>query len=160
MTQLHNIKNLINRTCIFISSLFFLLALTSVFLQVLSREFPFMTFSWGEEIGRYAFIYAALFGSVVLVSENNHLKLTIFFERMPQKYSNYFQKFYDLITILFLIILAYLAYLTIIHVIPSKTPALRISLAYIYLSMPICFILMFFQIVINFLIDKKENQKL
>ena len=62
----------------------FMLAMTSmVFMQVVMRYVFNAPIGWAEELPRFAFVGVSFFGAAILIRQQNHIRVTVFFHRFP-----------------------------------------------------------------------------
>jgi len=108
-----------------------------IVLQVFFRYILGSSLSWSEEAARYLFIWIIMLGVSVGVKENFHVAVTIIIKRLPRApriVSN----------IIFSLLLGVMALVMIIYgydltnqVAIQLSPAIRISMYWIYLSVPV-----------------------
>lgn len=140
--------------------LFFLTGLIGVLLQITGRVTQMFMISWTEELARFCFVGVALFGSVVLVSENAHLKVEILQEIFPEQINYYLGIAINVISIIFLVILSYLSWGTAVFNIRRLSSALRISASVLYFALFVSCLLMLAQAIINIILlmhNKREH---
>lgn len=152
------ISSFVNRISSFLGYGFFVLGVSCVLLQVIGRQFNLFPIYWQEELARYSFIMVTLCGSVVVVSEDGHLKINVILDMFPEKQRRHIKILVHIITILFLIALAYLSLDTAMFNVRRRTPALRISWSIQYFLVVWTSILMAFQSAVNIkrLIENKQ----
>ncbi|MCI8659965.1 MAG: TRAP transporter small permease [Lachnospiraceae bacterium] len=63
--------------CIF-SMILFMVFLACIVIQILTRYVPFIKITWTEEISVYAFIWAILMGTAVMLKRNEHFAFDFF----------------------------------------------------------------------------------
>ncbi len=62
----------------------FMLAMTSmVFIQVVMRYLFNAPIGWAEELPRFAFVGLSFFGAAILIHQERHIRVTVFFDRFP-----------------------------------------------------------------------------
>jgi C4-dicarboxylate transporter DctQ subunit len=115
---------------------FFLLAGIS-FIQVVSRYFLKVSLPWSEELCRYLFIYATYLGSVIGVTQNRHVDITIidsFLEKMAPRKRKSFEAVLNIFTsavsafVLGWITFLDVPYLMNVYKFGQQTPAMGIAL--------------------------------
>ncbi len=75
--------------------------LTITFVNVLSRKFLGMSWSFTEEITTNMFILITLLGAAIATKKSSHLGLTLLQDRLPQKYRKYFLTISTIIGVFF-----------------------------------------------------------
>ncbi len=146
------IQTIINYFAFSLAILFFLTGLISVLLQITGRVTQMFMISWTEELARFCFVGVALFGSVLLVSENAHLKVEILQEIFPERINYYLGIAINVISIIFLVILSYLSWGTAVFNIRRLSSALRISASVLYFALFVSCLLMLAQAIINIIL--------
>lgn len=61
--------------------------------------------TWGEEFASLCFLWLAMFGSVIALRRGEHMRLTTFTARYPQKIREFLETFGDVLVIAFLLLL-------------------------------------------------------
>ncbi len=100
--------------------------LTIAFVNVLSRKFLGMSWSFTEEITTNMFILITLLGAAIAMKKGSHLGLTLLQDWVPKKYKKYFVLISALIGIFFSAILLVYGLIMVMTEIQSGqlTPAL------------------------------------
>ena len=117
-------------------SLFFVLVLLTLF-QVLSRYALSVPIAFGEEVGRFLFIWISFLGAAIVMRHDEHMKLDVLQNLLSPRGWIYFQIFSYLLVALFsLVILSTTG--TLLHVASRQTAAVsRLSMGIIYSVLPI-----------------------
>lgn len=120
-----------------------------IFVQVLMRYVFKNSLAWSEELARYLFLYMIWIGAAYAVKREEHLRIEIIKKKIPEDKQDAFE---DLIYIIWLAFSIFLfvssCILTYdIYQRGQLSPAMRIPMAYAYLSIPIGTGLMCFRIV-------------
>lgn len=143
------LRSIINAFSYLLSIAFFIGGMVCVCTQVLGRTTGLFMISWTEELSRYCFMGVAIFGSVILVSQNGHLKVEFVQYLFPEAVKKYIHILENIIAILFMSVLCWLSWETAVFNIPRPTPALRISSSIIYFFLTLSSVLMVVQAIIN-----------
>lgn len=110
--------------------------------QVLNRYLLHLPYPWTEEGTRYFFVWLCLLGSVRGVRDNAHIKVDIF----VNMFSPRVQKVFDLAIGLITIILMAALLISGLEVLPPtfhrRAATLNISLAYLFVAVPLSAFLM------------------
>ena len=145
-------KRVINIFSYIFAITFFVVAFLSVMLQIFGRVTESFMLSWTEELARFSFIGVALFGSVILVSENEHLKVDFLQDLLSQTMKLVIQLLSNVIAITFSGVMLKLSWDTAIFNLRRMTAALRISASVLYFALWLGFLLMLIQAIINIII--------
>ncbi|MGN4240111.1 TRAP transporter small permease [Staphylococcus equorum] len=126
-------------------TVFMILSILTIFLQLLTR-FVFKTsIFWSQELLMLFFVYSILFGAVVLMYKQEHLQVDLF-EKLPKKLEkalDYFVK--SVITFVLLIIFYYSILQVNLSISAGQVmTSMAIGRWIMYIPMPICFILMIY----------------
>jgi TRAP-type C4-dicarboxylate transport system permease small subunit len=128
-----NIENLIKAFVVLLLSLM----LGTILLQVIMRYLPVsINFSWTEEIARFANIWVAFIGGAYLLGD--HISVDALVRRLSSKAQKYLSIIADLIACCFFGIVLWGATLMSILEVGKVTPAAGISMAFFYLPLVIC----------------------
>jgi TRAP-type C4-dicarboxylate transport system permease small subunit len=76
-------------------------------LQIILRYFFGNPFVWIGELATWLFIWLIYLGSIVLVHNNDHLKVDIVFERLPSAIKQWSRILVNLLVLSFLILIIY-----------------------------------------------------
>jgi len=111
--------------------------LITILLQIFTRTFSKVPFSWTDELARFSFIWYCFLGSVLTMYKKMHLGIDYFESKMNQKAKFANRIFVYSIEIIFGLLLAIYGFklLSIIKI--QKSPIMRIQMKYIYLSLPV-----------------------
>lgn len=119
------------------------LLLTTILMQIFTRIFFKVPFSWTDELARFAFIWYCFLGSVLTMYKKMHLGIDYFESKMKPKGLFINRIFIYAIQIFFAIMLAYFGFKLLGIVGRQKSPIMRMPMKYIYMSLPISGVLYF-----------------
>lgn len=111
--------------------------LVIIFIQVIARYVFHHSLTFSEELARYLFVYVVFFGTAVVSKNNGHIMMEAITSQLKGKVAKYTKITAYFSTIIFMIIIFYYGTKMMIISAPQVSPALRISMAYIYLAMPV-----------------------
>jgi len=138
-----NFIDTLNTSLRYIVSTLFIIMVSLVFLQVLTRFVVNYPISWTEEISRYLMIYIIFLGSALLVRKRAHIAVDFLLEIVKSKAKSILDMIVLIVSIIFFaILLVFGTQLTFI-VIGQTTPNLQFSMAWAYAAVPIGGLLMF-----------------
>lgn len=122
----------------------FLVSFATISIQVLLRYVFKYGLPWGEELARYLNIFVVLLGAGLVIREEGHPRIDIFYELFSQKWQKIIGSFFSLLVIVFLMIVIWQGISLCIFSWNDFTPALRIRRTYPYLSLPVGGLFMLF----------------
>ncbi|MBI5578008.1 MAG: TRAP transporter small permease [Deltaproteobacteria bacterium] len=130
-------------------------------LQVLCRTFISFSFSWAEELARYANIWASLLMASVLVHDREMIAVDFLDKFWPEKTKKYRDLIIRLLFAILFIFMAIEGFFQAFDASNQTTIALEISWFWPYLAIPVGAMLMLLQMVFTAIMDwdasKKEN---
>ena len=131
----------------------FFVTVTVVFIQVIARYVFNNSLTWSEEFARYIFVWQIWLGASYAAKINKHINITVAREKFPQRVQIILEALVLVLWIAFAVFMVVKGRDVIAFVIKSKqrTPALRISMAIPYLSVPVGCGLMGYRILQNFI---------
>lgn len=114
-----------------------------VFVQVITRYVFSYTPSFGEELARYMFVWIVFLSLPVVAKKGGHMAIemiTLRLKGMPLKVCRIIA---DSFTITFLIMMVYQGVLMVQRASFQTSPALEISMSWVYIVIPVgCFIML------------------
>lgn len=134
----------------------FSVLIASCVLQVFTRFVLNNSLSWTEELARYAFIWANFLGAAVCTQKGSHATVTAITDFLPAKAKSMSKIFVNVIIVLISLVLIFYGFKVAFAVRSQLSPALRISMGYVYGSAPVCGIFIFFYSVLHLLDAVKE----
>lgn len=119
------------------SSLLFMTVITVI--QVFNRYVLENSLDWSEEISRYFFIWAVYLGCSYAVQMDRHLEVTILRTSFKGRFATQITVISHLLSLFFSIFVTIIGAKFIIFLASTgqKTPALEISMYWVYLCMPV-----------------------
>lgn len=131
------ISDWLNRLCE-IALIFILAAMALVvFLQVLFRYVLHLPLFWTEEFARYCLVWASLLGAGIALKRHQHIAVTFFLERFPQRLSGILSIAGSISVVLILVVMTWGGIRLVLITSAQISPALRIPMAVPYLALPI-----------------------
>lgn len=138
-----------------ITSTFIILILSCV-LQVFTRFILNNSFSWTEELSRYSFIWANFLGGIFCTKKALHATVTVITDYLNEKWKNIFGIVVDVIVMLISLIIIIYGLQVTYTVRAQLSPALRISMSYVYAAAPFSALFVLYYSIMNF-IEKFQN---
>lgn len=148
----------------------FALLVVDVLIQVGSRFIFGQSFSFTEELARFALIWLSVLGAAYLTGKNEHLYMDFVFAKLNVKNKIKFTKITQILIGLFALVVlviggANLSFIT--WSLGQCSPALGMPIAYVYMIVPFSGLLIMFYALFNFLNAKEllittssQNQKI
>lgn len=151
--------HLVNRIIEYFLVAIFALLVLDVLWQVFGRYVLKQSFSFTEEFARFALIWLAILGAAYLNGKREHLAMDFLVRKLsPEKLRKRMQVIEMLMFIFALVVLVFgggnLVYTTLY--LGQISPAMHISLGYVYAIVPVSGLLIMFYSVYNIQHYKKE----
>lgn len=107
--------------------------------QVVSRYALGFSLAWSEEFIRYAFFWSVMLTASLIASDGAHLAVDYFSHRYPPRIRRLFELFNDILFLAFAGILIWFGGDLALRALEggSRSPAMGISMAWIYLAFPV-----------------------
>ncbi len=134
---------------------FYVMLVTTMFVEVLRRELLSYSSIWGEEIVRYSFIYLAWVGAAAAVRERGHIRIDVILQYVGPRVKAVIYIFGDLVMFAVALVALYWSFETVLvsAKFGSVTHGLRVSQVWFLSAVPIGFALVIFRLVQSFLRD-------
>ncbi|MCG1008837.1 TRAP transporter small permease [Salinicoccus sp. ID82-1] len=152
-----NFMDTLNTGLRYIVSTLFVIMVSLVFLQVLTRFVINYPISWTEEISRYLMIYIVFLGSALLVRRSAHIAVDFLLEIVKPKTKGILDIIILIASIIFFAILLIFGIQLTFVVIGQVTPNLQFSMAWAYAAVPVGALLMFLN-ALAVLFEKMQNR--
>jgi len=137
---------------------FYVMLVSTMFIEVIRREVLSYSSIWGEEIVRYSFIYLAWIGAAAAVKERGHIRIDVIMNYIGPRAKALLYMFGDIVMFIVAVIALYYSY-EAAHVswkFGSVTHGLRVSQVWFLAAVPIGFALVTFRLVQSFLRDLND----
>ena len=126
----------------------FSIAMISIILYSVFRRYVLnKAVPWSEELAIFLMIWIIYLGISVAAKEESHIGMFVLQDLLADTVKNYLKRFINLLIIIFLTVISYQGIMLSIAVIQQKSPAVRMSFFWPYLSVPVGAILMIVQVV-------------
>jgi TRAP-type C4-dicarboxylate transport system permease small subunit len=125
-----------------------LLMVSLTALQVIFRFF-FQALTWSEELSNFLLVFASLLGAAVAFKRGSHIAVTLIVDRVPVLGKKILGTVTQLLGILFFGIVALFGAQLMQTEGGQLTPALQISMAWIYSMYPLCGLIILIHLVDN-----------
>lgn len=117
-----------------------------VFSNVLGRYFFNFALAWAEETARFLFIWLSFLGAILANAHAEHMHLTLFVDRVPNKIGKVMLIFANIVVLIILGLLVDGGATMVAQNYNWQTPALEISYGLVYSIAPISCIIMMMQV--------------
>jgi TRAP-type C4-dicarboxylate transport system permease small subunit len=152
---LQKINKVLQKIEIFLSSIFVSVIFILTTVNIVMRYFFNRPFIWAEEITLFVFIWFGFITSAYTLSIDKHIRLELILDRINPKVRKAIEIALYLLIVLFFIYMMPSALSNIKFL--SISPALQIPLIYIYIIVPISYVVMAFHTLV--IVVEKTKQK-
>ncbi|MCP5074520.1 MAG: TRAP transporter small permease [Rhodobacteraceae bacterium] len=134
---------------------FYVLLVSTMFVEVIRREIFAYSSIWGEEIVRYSFIYLAWIGAASAVRERAHIRIDVLMHYLSARAKAVVYIFGDLLMFAVACVALYWSFETVkvSWEFGSVSHGLRVSMVWFLAAVPIGFALMIFRLIQSLLRD-------
>lgn len=126
--------------------------------QVISRfglfNFPL---DWTEELSRYAFIMLVYVSASLAIAKKRHVRVEVIDMLLPAKLRANFDLMVNVIWIAFNLVIAHAGWIVAEEAMSTTTPVLQWNMGYLYMIIPVTFVLMSARLVFRILEDRKQR---
>lgn len=109
----------------------------TVLLQIFTRIFFKIPFSFTDELARFLFIWYCFMGSVLTMYKKMHLGIDYFESKMSDKHKKINRYFIYFVELLFGFVITYFGFKLLNIVGIQKSPVMRMKMVYAYVVLPI-----------------------
>ena len=134
---------------------FYIMLVSTMFIEVLRREVLAFSSIWGEEIVRYSFIYLAWIGASAALRERAHIRIDVVLHYVSPRLKALLYMFGDGVMMAVALVALYWSFETVMvsAKFGSVTHGLRISQVWFLSAVPLGFSLVVVRLVQSFLRD-------
>ena len=134
---------------------FYVLLVSTMFIEVIRREIFSYSSIWGEEVVRYAFIYLAWIGASSAVHQRIHIRIDVLMHYVPVQVKTLIYILGDLVMFAVALVALYWSFETVMVSLKygSVTDGLRVSKVWALSAVPIGFAMMIFRLIQSLLRD-------
>ncbi|MCB1429365.1 MAG: TRAP transporter small permease [Nitratireductor sp.] len=140
---------------------FYTMLVVTMFIEVVRREVFAYSSIWGEEIGRYSFIYLAWIGAAAAVKERGHIRIDVLMHYVGPRVKAGLYMFGDIVMLAVALIALYWSFETVLvsAKFGSVSHGLRISMVWFLAAVPIGFALVTFRLLQSLLRDFQDLRR-
>lgn len=137
---------------------FYVLLVSTMFVEVIRREVFAYSSIWGEEIVRYSFIYLAWIGAASAVRERAHIRIDVLMHYISARSKALMYILGDLVMLVVACIALYWSFETVMvsWEFGSVSHGLRVSMVWFLAAVPIGFSLMVFRLIQSLIRDVQD----
>ena len=122
-----------------ICTVFYIIMVAVIGLQVFCRFILNFSFAWTEEIARFLVIWAVFLGAGYAVVKDAHIKITIGINILPKKVQFWVTFLTDILVLIFCGIVVYYGVLMVLKLVASKqiAPGTGLLQGYVFIALPL-----------------------
>jgi TRAP-type C4-dicarboxylate transport system permease small subunit len=117
-----------------IAVMFLVVLVSCCVLQVFTRYVLNNSFSWTEELARFAFIWCSMLGATICTYRSSHAVVTVILNSLPEPIHKVVKLFITLCVTSASYVLVRYGWTVSVMSAQQRTPALKLSIRYIYLA--------------------------
>ena len=121
-----------------------------VLLQVIYRYFLMQPLYWSEELARYLFVWTSILGAALSVHRRGHFGMDFFFRMLPLRWRRSFAFLILLLMGIVVMVLLVQGIVLVQKTADQQSPAMEISMAWAYASLPVGAALMAIHLLVMF----------
>jgi len=133
----------------FLGAIFMSLLALTTFFQVINRFILRYPYSWTEELSRFLFIWVTLIGTVICVRDDTHIQIDLLYNKLAPKIQRIVSLIINIIFLTIAIIIFWQGIEILQFIKFQKAASLKLSMIWIYISSPICFLFIIFYLVLR-----------
>ena len=149
--------NIVTKILKFTIVIVFSVLVASCVLQVFTRFVLNSSLSWTEELARYTFIWANMLGAILCTKNRSNATVSVITDNLSAKNQAILRKIVNILSILIGLILLFYGTRVAWAVRTQLSPALRISMSFVYGAAPIFGALLIFYCVYD-MCSSKNNE--
>jgi TRAP-type C4-dicarboxylate transport system permease small subunit len=142
-----------------VALLAFCIMQSCVTLQVFSRYVLNIPLSWPEEVARYCLVWLTFMGASAAVRANDHIRIDALLVAVPPRLRVAMMLFTNICAVATLILVTPAGFQLVRMMIGIPTAALEISMAWVYLPVPLSFTFMIAQLIYASLAEARRAQE-
>ncbi len=131
------ILDAIEKTLKVICTVFMAVIVAILFYAVVMRYIFHQPPGWSIELSRYMFVWMVMLSAIVLTREQSHIQITFILDRLPDRAKFLWRNILRILMIGFCVIMIQQGLSIYPIVSEASSPALGISMGWLYLSVPV-----------------------
>ena len=121
---------------IFLAVMMFMITAVT-FYQIIMRYVFRRAPYWSEELVRFTFVWITLIGAAIGIREKIHIGIDLLVARLPEKWQKYSRILVNCAICFFAGFIIYYGYQVSLATLNQPSPALKISMSYVYAGLPV-----------------------
>ena len=109
----------------------------SILMAIISRFIIEIPIPWTEELSRYLMVWTAFLAGSLGLKSGAHVGIRFVVERVPRPVAKWIALLTNIVLLIFFIVVIFEGFKMVTLVAGQKSPVLRISMAWIYASLPV-----------------------
>lgn len=154
------INNLLAKSYGWVIVIFMACMIISLTIQIFYRYVLNIGLLWTEETSRLMCIWVAMLGTSILISESDHIRVSIIEDMFP-KFKKYFTAIQNIVILIFSVFMVWFGFDSLEIASKSVSPSMRIPMLIVYLIFPISSVGMLvhsvYRVLVQFKPEKKEE---
>jgi TRAP-type C4-dicarboxylate transport system permease small subunit len=118
-----------------------------VFANVVGRYFFRSPLHWSDELAQYLFLWLSYLGALAALMKGRHYSVTLLIDALPKQFAIAVKAVSHVVVIVIFAILIWYGWKLVSVLQFQKTPALRMSVYYFYIALPVTSALMLLVVV-------------
>lgn len=160
MSKLKSIKKVVDKVMDWLLIIMLAIMTVLVTYQVVTRYVFKSPSAISEAIAQYMFVWLVMFGSALVFGDREHLEISVLKDKMPPKPRFIVEVLINICLLFFSIVVCiYGGLIGVIRQIATLDVALGISTGVIYVSIPLCGIVMLFYAIYNIFLGYEEYKE-
>ena len=145
----HGILRVLDKLECYVGQLLLVFFICLIFTQTVLRSVFSLVIPWSEEASRFAFVWFVFFGAAYAARLSAHNRVVIQFKLLPEWVGKYSMLITDILWLLFNGMMVKMSFVIIddLREFPYMSPAMNLSMEYVYWIFPIAFTLMSLRIL-------------
>lgn len=153
------LKRIYNNLEEIIGSILFVVMLIVLMAQTLSHQGFGTPLMWSEQLGKILFIYAGYIGVVAGIKDNSHVAIDVVLTRLPKNVRKWVERFNQVIILAALVAVFIISIPIVQNQAHLKIVSLNISMAYLYMALPILTLLMIYRMIERIIKDWRKDSR-
>ena len=160
MSKLKSIKKVVDKVMDWLLIIMLAIMTVLVTYQVVTRYVFKSPSAISEAIAQYMFVWLVMFGSALVFGDREHLEISVLKDKMPPKTRFIVEILINVCLLFFSIVVCiYGGLIGVFRQIATLDAALGISTGVIYVSIPLCGIVMLFYAIYNIFLGYEEYRE-
>lgn len=145
----------------YICVVLFSLIIIVLTMEVVARYVFSSSFRWSEELSRFLFIWLIFISASYAVIKKSHIYIETFFMILPKKVKPYAQLIGNVVWLLFSLFACYLGVDQTLAIFNTSqlSPGMQIPMYFVYVAIPIGYLLMSFRVLQLIVLEIKDLRK-